>query len=294
LRIAPAKAQTQAEIRGSIGGSMNRSQRTELAQETLTALENGFYRAPSGKRVSIAAPLKLAVEDTALFRPNGFPNPLAHASHSLQTIREVTGETTLQAAERLSDFDPLCLNFASAKNPGGGFLSGSQAQEESLARSSGLYACLLPMTEMYDFNRQVGTCLYSDYMLYSPRVPVFRRDDGQLREQPFCASFVTAPAVNAGAVTKNEPQNIRHIRSTMAARANKFLWLAHSQGHKTLVLGAWGCGVFGNEPSAVAQMFSDALGPSGPFHGTFERVVFAVYDPSPSQETKSAFERVMT
>jgi uncharacterized protein (TIGR02452 family) len=187
----------------------------------------------------------------------------------------------------------LCLNFASAKNPGGGFLSGSQAQEESLARSSGLYACLLPMTEMYDYNRNIGTSLYSDYMIYSPRVPVFRHDDGLLREQPFCASFVTAPAVNAGAVMKNETQNVWFIGPTMAARTNKILWAAQHQGHDTLILGAWGCGVFGNEPSAVAQVFSDALGPNGLFHGTFERVVFAVYDLSPNQETNSAFERVL-
>ena len=117
----------------------------------------------------------------------------------------MTGETTLAAAERLAEFRPLCLNFASAKNPGGGLLSGSQTQEESLARSSGLYATLLPMTELYAYNRHLGTSLYSDYMIYSPDVPVFRSDSGLLLEVPYLASFITAPAVNAGAVEKNEP-----------------------------------------------------------------------------------------
>lgn len=150
------------------------------------------------------------------------------------------------------------------------------------------------MTEMYDYNRQIGTSLYSDYMVYSPRVPVFRQDDGLLREQPFCVSFVTSPAVNTGAVLKNELQNVRFIGPSMAARANKLLWIAQHQGHQTLILGAWGCGVFGNAPAAVAQMFSDALNPNGLFHGAFERVIFAVYDPSLGQETKSAFEYVLT
>jgi len=273
---------------------MNRDQRLQLAQETLAILDNGSYRAPSGKAVSIARELKSAVEGTALFRPNDFLDPVVRVLSNHQTVVEVSGETTLQAAERPADFNPLCLNFASAKNPGGGFLSGSQAQEESLARSSGLYACLLPMTEMYDYNRQIGTSLYSDYMVYSPGVPVFRQDDGLLRGQPFCASFVTAPAVNAGAVLKNEPKNVRFIGPAMTARASKLLWLAQHQGHTTLILGAWGCGVFGNEPAAVAQMFVDALSPDGAFYGVFERVVFAVYDPSPTQETKSAFERGLT
>jgi len=272
---------------------MNRTRRQDIAQETLTILETGAYKAPSGRTVSVAGALKASVEGTALFRPEDFPTPVPRCLGTHRTVVEVTGETTLAAAERLAEFRPLCLNFASAKNPGGGFSSGSQAQEESLARSSGLYATLLPMTEMYDFNRQLGTSLYSDYMAYSPDVPIFRRDDGLLLEVRYLASFVTAPAVNAGAVEKNEPQNVKFISSTMATRLNKLLSTAQAHGHTTLVLGAWGCGVFGNAPSAVAQLFADALGQNGAFYGGFERIIYAIYDPSASQETRAAFERVL-
>ena len=62
-------------------------------------------------------------------------------------------------------------------NPGGGFLSGSQAQEESLARATALYPCLAQMTEMYETNRQLNSPLFTDNMIYSPEVPVFRDDD---------------------------------------------------------------------------------------------------------------------
>ena len=271
---------------------MNRDRRLEIAQQTLTILESGTYRMPSGQIVSIAETLQVAVANTVLYRPDTFP--VIQPSHMFaETSVEVTGETTIEAAERLADFRPLCLNFASAKNPGGGFLSGSQAQEESLARSSGLYATLLPMQEMYDYNRRLGTSLYSDYMVYSPDVPVFRRDDGTLREVPFLTSFITAPAVNAGAVEKNEPQNLRFIQATMAARLSKLLAVAQAHGHTTLVLGAWGCGVFGNAPAVVAQMFADAFSPSGAFHDSFKRIVYAVYDSSAGQETLAAFQRVL-
>ena len=272
---------------------MNRERRQELAWQTLTILDTGAYQAPSGRAVSIADALQTAGTGTKLYRPNSFPVPTVSPALSAETYIEVTGETTLEAAERLAEFRPLCLNFASAKNPGGGFLSGSQAQEESLARSSGLYATLLPMTEMYEYNRQLGTSLYSDFMVYSPNVPVFRRDDGTLLEVPYLASFITAPAVNAGAVEKNEPQNAKFVGSAMATRLDKILAVAQTHGHTTLVLGAWGCGVFGNAPSAVAKLFADALGPNGAFHNRFERVVYAVYDPSAGQETLTAFKRVL-
>jgi len=72
------------------------------------------------------------------------------------------------------------LNFASAKNPGGGFLGGGSAQEESLARSSGLFPCINQMQQMYETNRAYRSCLYTDHMIYSPRVPVFRDDEGYI------------------------------------------------------------------------------------------------------------------
>ncbi len=272
---------------------MNRDKRLEIAQETLAILERGFYQAPSGRRVSVADALQASIAGSVLYRPDAFPDPLISRAGQFTTRVEVTGETTLEAAERLAEHRPVCLNFASAKNPGGGFLSGSSAQEESLARSSGLYATLLPMTEMYDYNRRLGTSLYSDYMIYSPNVPVFRTDGGTLRETTFFASFITAPAVNAGAVEKNEPQNIRFILPAMTTRLHKLLSVAQTHGHTTLILGAWGCGVFGNAPAAVARLFADALSPSGHFHGVFERVVYAVYDPSPAQETLAAFRNLV-
>lgn len=115
----------------------------------------------------------------------------------------------------------LALNFASARHPGGGFLGGSQAQEESLARASGLSPCLNQFQEMYDTNQRFSSCLYTDHMIYAPDVPVFRDDDDRLLEEPFLVSILTAPAVNAGAVRRNEPHHVQHIEPVM---------LAHGQG----------------------------------------------------------------
>merc|ERR1711972_695724 len=91
------------------------------------------------------------------------------------------------------------LNFASAKKPGGGFQNGASAQEESLALSSGLYACLAPHYEDFysPHRRDPHGGLYSHAMLYSPRVPFFREDSGHFYPL-WTASVITSPAPNAG------------------------------------------------------------------------------------------------
>jgi uncharacterized protein (TIGR02452 family) len=280
---------------------MNREKRMSLARETLEIISAGrYHRAPSGRSIDISNDLKAAIAGSRVYRPHDFPSDFktkASADQQCETLVEVTSETTLQAAHRLclgdTTSDLLCLNFASAKNPGGGFLSGSQAQEESLARSSGLYPCISQMTEMYDHNRRLGTCLYSDHMIYSPGVPVFRDDSGELLDQPYKLAFITAPAVNAGAVKKNEPARVNQIRPVMESRLAKVLWIAQQNGHQRLILGAWGCGVFGNDPSTVAAIFAEALGPAGRFYGCFKQVVYAIYDRSSDQAIAKAFAHLL-
>lgn len=278
---------------------MNRNRRAQLAEETVRILDTGVYVSPGGQEISIRTDLATAVERTRLYRPAEFAGTLAlPAPAGPPPVVEVTGETTLDAAARISSEGSgeisLCLNFASAKNPGGGFLSGSQAQEESLARASGLYACLLPHMEMYEYNRARPSALYSDYMTYSPNVPVFRDDTGTLLETPYQVAFLSAPAVNAGAVRKNEPEQVARIEPVMRARLERVLWVARQHGHRTLILGAWGCGVFANEPRVVARLFAEQLLGKGRFAGQFARLVFAVYDRTESQEVLGAFRRELS
>ena len=263
----------------------SRSQLADIARDTLAILDRGEYVAPSGARVEIAAALEQARSRSVHYTPEMFPEAfcrrdvLLAAAPRHATAFEVVNGTTLEAARALWAREPgvdvLCLNFASAKHPGGGFRGGAKAQEESLARSSGLYPCIARMQGMYEANKAFGSCLYTDHMIYSPQVPVFRDDDGTLLETPYPASFVTAPAVNAGAVKDRERSQ---VRPTMFDRMEKVLSLAVIHGHDTLILGAWGCGVFKNDTASVARQFRQHLVERGTFRGAFRRVVFAVTD----------------
>lgn len=277
---------------------MDRGERTKIAEETLEALDRGFYENPQSERIEIEEDIEKAVNETKLYRPDDFSwvreerDEILSERH-FDSEYPVRNETTLEGARRLWDrYDrsPYCLNFASAKNPGGGFLQGSGAQEESLARSSALYPCLKNQEEYYRENKRYGSSLYMDYMIYSPEVPVIRNDEGRFLEEPYPASFLTAPAVNRTALERNEPEKVDRITEVMRGRIEKVLSVAVLEGHENLVLGAWGCGVFGNSPKEIAELFAEHLR-GGVFDGAFREVRFSVYDPSRNEDTYRAFAK---
>lgn len=141
---------------------------------------------------------------------------------------------------------------------------------------------------MYAFHRKSGDGMYTSWMIYSPGVPVFRDDDGALLDEPYTCAFVTAPAVNAGVVLKREPARVAEIAREMRARVDRVLAICAAHAHTDLVLGAWGCGVFRNDPDVVAECFRASF--EGPFVGAFERVVFAVLDGA-EKKNLAPFER---
>jgi uncharacterized protein (TIGR02452 family) len=261
-----------------------------IANDTVKILEVGFFQIGDGIW-DIRNTLEFAVQDTELFLGSE-PKLEFAGTRTFQTRIEVTNETSLQALARLAreNLDEvMCLNFASAKNPGGGFLGGAQAQEESLARSSGLYPCLLAQPKFYEFHRKQQDLLYSHRMIYSPGVPVFKDDTGE-NLTPYNAAFITCAAPNAGAIFSNQASSTPQIPEVFGQRAALVLGLAALKKHQRLVLGAWGCGVFRNDPNLVARVFKDLL--ENKFKNVFEEVVFAVYDSSKDKSVFSAFESV--
>lgn len=248
----------------------------------------GRYTSPSGRDVAIGDAVRLAVEASELIRPGEFRSLRSRAEKTLgertfRTTFEVRNETTFAAARRLvGQFGAdrvAALNFASAKNPGGGFLHGSQAQEESLARASALYACLQRHPDYYDANQRERSLLYTDHLIVAPRVPVFRDDADQLLEEPWEVTILTSPAPNAGAVAKNQREAVGRVEPTFRRRIEQVLSAAVAFNQAALVLGAWGCGVFRNDPAAVAGLFGEfLLPPGGAFASAFEHVTFAVLD----------------
>ncbi|MGW4503916.1 TIGR02452 family protein [Streptomyces sp. NPDC004436] len=275
----------------------------EIARENAEIVAAGGYRTRSGRQVPLAAALAEAKAGTRIYGPNRIIPGEVPLGRGGATAVEVTGESSTVAARRLVESageaggraagqapegpSVAVLNFASARNAGGGYVRGAKAQEEALCRASALYETLLEAPEYYAVHRAGVSTFYTDRVIHSPGVPVFRDDRGELMESPFRAGFLTSPAPNAGTILRQEPERAAEIPAALARRAERVLEVAALHGYRRLVLGAWGCGVFRNDPAMVAEAFRALL--AGRFAGVFERVVFAVLDRKPA--TREAFER---
>ncbi len=288
---------------------MNRTQRAQLAQETLQITDAGRYELPDGSSVDISDAVDRAITGTIHYSPKSFSDARVACDRSLlirnhatryQVINTTTftaarqltiRETNLTNSERAPYAGVMALNFASANNPGGGFLKGAQAQEECLARASALYRCINPVQEYYQTNRNCKSALYTEHMIYSPAVPVFRNDDDILIHDPWCTSIITSPAVNLGALKKNNPELVPKVAGTMQQRIENMLSVAVANDCRSVVLGAWGCGVFRNDPADMAAWFYKQICGDGKFATAFEEVVFAVLDHSENQRFIHPFEK---
>jgi uncharacterized protein (TIGR02452 family) len=231
--------------------------------------------AGAGESAKIAA--DLTSSDPAHLTP-----PAAARPQPGVTRVQVANETTLVAARRLQAAGQrvLALNFANGVQPGGGFLNGARAQEEGLCRSSALHATLHG-DPMYQAHRQRPLADSSDWAILSPRVPVFRADDGTPEETPWELCFLTCAAPYAPHLGQPRAGDL------LRQRIHRVLAIAAAYGYPALVLGAWGCGAFGNNPARTARDFHAAL--AGDFAGAFAEVVFAIADWSPERQFLGAF-----
>jgi uncharacterized protein (TIGR02452 family) len=260
-----------------------------IADVNARIVADGEYTADDGTTVVIGPALDVAVTGTVSHPPDG---SIEHAATGHRTSFEVTGEGSLQGAGRLHRDGAegiAVLNFASARNPGGGYVGGAKAQEEDLCRNSLLYPCLLQAPDYYAAHRASPDLLYSDRVIWSPDVPVHRGDDGRLLAAPYPVSFLTSAAPNAGEALRRDPDAGSRIQRALHRRAERVLAVAAHHGARQLVLGAWGCGVFRNDPREVAEAFHAHLTEGGAFAGAFERVLFAVWDRSPDSANRAAF-----
>lgn len=267
----------------------------EVAKDTLNILRKKKYTNSNGQVVDLTNILDFSVKNSELYKPDSIFDTSNLKQNTSPKIT-IKNTSTLLAAKEFGDmYGNVCvLNFASAKHPGGGFTWGAAAQEETIARASGLYASLIEFPEYYEENKRSqakNKGLYLDYAIYTPDCPVFKNDECELLDEPYLMSVVTSPAPNRTEEENDidefaEQNDLSEdefglyydfvedlISTTFYNRMIQVLNIMAKHGHRNIVLGAWGCGVFGNAAHDVVELFRNAL-EKVPY---FDNIVFAIY-----------------
>lgn len=278
--------------------------RKAMAKETLQIMEQGYYlpvvdnengQKTEKKQIVIKEDMELSVKESILISPADAEKILQKYSICEKCSQPHTRVENISTVEAIRIFAAEkkvnigVLNFASAKNPGGGFLNGAKAQEESLTVSSTLYPTLTAHSEYYEKNRANKSMMYLNYGIYSPNVVFFRNEAFHLVHTPVKASVLTLPAVNLGQVIL-KGENAEEAKKAMRRRMKLALGIFAEQKAKHLVLGAYGCGVFRNDPNEIAAWWKELLEEGmGKY---FDSVFHAVLDSSKIQSCIKAFQKL--
>ncbi|MCI8981639.1 MAG: TIGR02452 family protein [Hungatella sp.] len=278
----------------------------DMIKETIQISEQGYYiKNNETKHLKTSASER---EQSILLSPE----TLCQIAKSLKEITpshrpgtcevNMSNKDSFQAAQDMAEHyhientrNILVLNFANPVCPGGGVLKGAKAQEEDLCRKSTLYLSL--RTEearaMYEYNQALNDYRSSNYMLLSPNVEIFRDSDGGFLNETMVAGVLTAAAPIAPFGINDEVR--KELLEILRTRIQNILHAAAFYNYQYLVLGAWGCGAFGNDAAQVAQLFYEELQnfqrPSGSIDSRFRGIVFAVLNPSKGGYNYKYFEK---
>jgi uncharacterized protein (TIGR02452 family) len=248
--------------------------RAKSAPEKCEIYASSAYRNPNGDVIALRDLNTAAKQSGITYDPtHTFLHPIPG---SLLLIIKVTGETTVGEPRLLIELErepnAVALNFANPVKAGGGGLGG--AQQEAICRCSMLYNLLLTQPRMYEEDKK-NHCLYTDCMSLIKNVPIIRDDAYVFLEHPFVASFITCAApigFECRRVCKDPPL----LFQTPENRIRKIVLCAINGGFRNIVLGAFGCGAFGNRPEDVAAMSETILIKEG-LGAHFGTIVFAIY-----------------
>ena len=243
-----------------------RAMRLVSLNENLNIVDKGFYELDDKKFYLIPSTSKIIKEDDQL-----------NNSMSNNTQIEVINKTTIGAV--LNENSKCCvLNFASYKTPGGGVLEGYGSQEESLCYVSNLYDELYQFKyTFYERHKMLGMNkgLYSSEAIYSEDINIIKDENFNLRELR-TMNVITMAAPYAKIIRRYNPDMIDLIYSALRERCKRVLEIAINYNQETLVLGAFGCGVFQNNLDDLIEIWYNLL--TGEFNNKFKKVIFAVPD----------------
>lgn len=239
---------------------MTYGKRLKIASENKAIVKQGFYNCSNGTVVKLNCSRQSLKTKTSLKTPILLPDISRSTKFNIteNTRKNDTISCVLSLRNEGITGEIIALNFANALFAGGGYRLGGDAQEESLCRCSLLYFAILPHTEYYNKHRVLPFPLYSNRMLISDSVPVIRNMNGDLLTEPTVCTFITCAAVNRY-YSKLLFIPEKKIKSVMEERINGIICAMAERNPEAIVLGAFGCGMYGNKRKVIIPMIENAI-----------------------------------
>lgn len=242
----------------------------------------------------LAETVRKSKDNTILYKADDYPE-IKRNSDRRCWVTVVNGRT-LNTAGVLHKLYPDkrigILNFASAVNAGGGVFLGANAQEENICRCTTLYPCLATkeLRRGYYNPHRIGLDFrYTDDCIYTPDVAVIKYDWLYQNIPENCRyniDVLTCAAPNLSLAWL--PQ--KKLYDIHKKRGSHILSIAAANGIDVLVLGAFGCGAFRNNPETVARAYADIL---PDFMGYFTEIRFAVYCSPKHTKNYDTFRKII-
>lgn len=226
----------------------------------------------------LLAATEKAIRSSRVYKEGFTSNTVSPCFESTKV--EVVSGTTFATAKGFCKLGRVAvLNFANPENPGGGVQNGAMAQEECLCRSSNLYPCLCDkrvFDEFYLYHRNLRSFFYSDRLIYTKGVTVFKDDSDVPQLMPENEWFqVDVITCSAPYIARRKYTNQAALKELFKSRIKNIFEAAVDNGAEVLVLGAFGCGAFKNPPEIVAKAFHEVIEENA-YHTKFKRIVFAI------------------
>lgn len=190
---------------------------------------------------------------------------------------------TVDAIFKYKDKNMLVLNFASPRFPGGGYKLGFTTQEESLCYASSLYGELSKSynRKFYLSNINPFNPLFKDSAIFSNDITVFRNSTFSL-QNPFTINVLTIAAPNNQSAKLNPFVSNKMVEISLSRKIDIINYIINIKKPNIVILGAFGCGAFGNDPYIAAKLFKEKIS----FNGT---CVFAIPKENTLEKFKSVF-----
>lgn len=271
-----------------------------MKDKLIECFKNTIYQINSNPLLLLNT--RKAIKDTRLYYPS-FQVEIS-AVKAENAVLSVVEDTSFNAARKLvQKHDRVAvLNFASPVNPGGGVANGIMAQEECLCRSSNLLPCLKSKElakNYYMYHRTMNNPMYTDRLIYTKNVTVFKTDDAIPKQLPetqwFCVDVITCAAPNLNSAKKSDLPVVSddRLKVLFERRIKQILKCAICNNSPAIVLGAFGCGAFGNPPEIVAEAFKKVLIVDG-YAKYFKEIVFAVKHSDADNSNFEVFRKVFS